>query len=543
MNNKNNAPEHNNKTPFFLQHSVVLIYTISMFVVFPFYLTQRYNAARTDKYQLFLTITTIAAVCALMFLLSDYYSRNVKNVRESLKEIIKGFNCIDCLVILFFLTNLISSIFATADGGSFWDYFNGSLGRNMGVWIQLMLVVAYFIVSRLFYLQKYVLQLFMLGMAGMTLLAVLNFYHIDPLNIYDGYSASIVNKFVSTIGNKNMLSAMICVALPFSVGMSMVSDNVTNRIIAYVSVGIQFIGLIVATSDGGFLGCFLGIFILLIYACRDFKRLFRFIVSLAVMIFSSRLLYFFDLAMDGNNKGYTSFSELFVYNHTLWLVILPIVVALGALVYYININKERFNTALIKKVLFISVLAILALIIIVSAIMFAYVSNIEDFDKYKDNEFLSFFRFNEDWGTHRGFFWIKSFDIIGEYDFREFMFGSGPDSFREEFSQYNSELLSKYGESSSNAAHSVYINYFVTLGIWGFAVYVILVICVLVIGAKLAVSNPLALVCFGAIVAYAAQDLVNIANPINTPWFIMMIAICQSTRKQYNGTSVISDLL
>lgn len=541
--NNNNSFEPNNKTPFLLQHSVVLIYTLSMFLVFPYYLTQKYNAARTDKYQLFLTITTIAMICTLMFLLSDYFSRKGFNIKASIKEIIKSFNCVDYLVILFFAVNLISSVFATANGGSFWDYFNGSLGRNMGVWVQLMLMIAYFLVSRLFYLRKYVLQLFMLGMAGMTLLAVLNFYHIDPLNIYDGYSASIVNKFISTIGNKNMLSAMICVALPYSVGMSLVSENIINRIIAYVSVGIQFMGLIVATSDGGFLGCFIGIFALLIFACRDLKRLFRFFVSLAVMVFSSRLLYFFDLAMDGNNKGYTGFSKLFVYNHTLWLIVLPIIIALCSLIYYISINKERFNIALIKKVLFISVLVILALIIIISAILFAYISNIDNFEPYKDNEFLSFFRFDDDWGTHRGFFWIRSFEIIGEYDFREFLFGSGPDSFKSEFYKYNSELLEKYNESSSNAAHSVYINYFVTLGIWGFAVYVILVISAIVTGAKFALKNPLALVCFGVIVSYAAQDLVNIANPINTPWFIIMIAICQSTRKQYNSTEEITNLI
>ena len=107
--NNNNSFELNNKTPFLLQHSVVLIYTLSMFLVFPYYLTQKYNAARTDKYQLFLTITTIAMICTLMILLSDYFSRKGFNIKASIKEIIRSFNCVDYLVILFFAVNLKKS--------------------------------------------------------------------------------------------------------------------------------------------------------------------------------------------------------------------------------------------------------------------------------------------------------------------------------------------------------------------------------------------------------------------------------------------------
>ena len=106
--------------------------------------------------------------------------------------------------------------------------------------------------------------------------------------------------FTSTIGNKNYLSAMITVALPFSVGLAVATQDKVLRILAYVSTGLQFMGLLVATSDGGFLGCFAAFAVMLVIVSRDMKKLSKFFFCLAIMMASAKLLWLFDLIMKGN---------------------------------------------------------------------------------------------------------------------------------------------------------------------------------------------------------------------------------------------------
>lgn len=65
-------------------------------------------------------------------------------------------------------------------------------------------------------------------------------------------------------------------------------------------------------------------------------------------------------------------------------------------------------------------------------------------------------RFNDIWGTHRGFMWIRSIWIFGDASFIEKLFGVGPDMFYSAFSPYFDDL-SKYGDSSTNAAHNEYL--------------------------------------------------------------------------------------
>ncbi len=520
-----------------LQHTIVLLYTIMMFVVFPFFLTAVYSKARRDKFWFFVVLTAIVAVCVIFIVLADYFSRKKLDVINDFKAVLKNFNITDIAIISFFLINLISAVIATINGGDFNSYLIGTEGRNMGVLMHLMLTIAYFMVSRLFFIKKYFIELVMLGMGIMTFLAVVNFYYIDPLGAFKSYSnnTNVMLNFTSTIGNKNMLSAMICVALPFSVGAGIVANSKSTRIFSYVSVGLQFMGLIVATSDGGFLGCFVSLLVLLVLSSKDLKRLSRYFICLAVMIGSSKLLWLFDMAMDGNNKGYTSFSETFMFNHYLTFL-LPIFIGLAVLFEFLKDENK-----LITKILFRAFLILLALIFVFSIVMFVVVSNNDDMSA--DEGLLSFFKFDEDWGTHRGYFWIKSFKIFDDFDLREKLFGCGPDSYRGAFAPYNSELLQKYGESATNAAHSVYINYLITVGILGIGAYLLFVGSSLLDAFRFSTSNSLAFICLGVMVSYFTQDIVNIANPINTPWLIIFVAICQSVRKTQNQSIYVSDCI
>lgn len=526
------------KLTFTVNHALVTIYTILMFTLFPLFLTDFYQRARRDKFWLFVILTGIVGVAVGLILLGQALSKNSSNSKNLIYKDPFTLNLTDIGILAFLGFNIISAIgaiiVAEDPGQAFEKLLLGSYGRNMGLLMILAMAVCYFVVSRFFYYSKYVIYFMFIGMTIMSFVAIVNFYHIDILGIFAQYKSNqnVQINFTSTIGNKNYLSAMITVALPFSVGLAVATKDKILRIIAYVSTGLQFMALLVATSDGGFLGCFAAFAVMLVILSRDRIKLSRFFFCLAIMMASAKLLWLFDLAMKQNNKGYTSFSELFVYNHFVFALI-PVFIALA--VFFGMSKAEK-----LEKHTFVVTVSLVSLGILAVAIMFIYYSVIDTESTL--GSFTRFFRFNERWGTHRGYFWIKSFELMKDFNFWQIMFGTGPDTFYNAFAVFFDELAERFGDSSTNAAHNVYINYLITVGFAGLASYLLFIGSSIYNGVKNSKVNPLALMCIGVIVAYATQDIVNIANPVNTPWLVMFIALCESVRVKANSTERLNEL-
>ncbi len=370
-----------------------------------------------------------------------------------------------------------------------------------------------------------------MGITIVSFIAVLNYYYIDILGIFSHYqsNSNVQQNFTSTIGNKNYLSALICVALPFSVGMAVCSKDKIIRIIAYINTSIQFMGLLVATSDGGFLGVFAALALLLILSARELKKLTRFCLCLGIMMLSAKILWIAELISDNGSKGYTSFSDFFVNSNLVYVIA---VVAFGAFAALTVLGKKNPDFELPAYISYIF-LGLTILAVAVFAGLFIYYTFINTTTRLKGT--MRFFRFNEKWGTHRGYFWIKSFEVFGDMTFFEKLFGTGPETFYFRFTDYFSEMYTKFYETSTNSAHNVYVNYLVTHGILGTAAYITLIVSSVVNAVKRSKASPLAFVCAGVIIAYATQDIVNIANPVNTPWLIAFMGLNEATRLRANN--------
>lgn len=519
------------KLTFTVNHALVTLYTILMFTLFPLFLTNFYQSARRDKFWLFVILTGVVGVAVGLILLGQTFGKSSAKGKTEIYKDPFTLNLTDIGILAFLGVTIISAIgaiiVAENPGQAFEKLLLGSYGRNMGVLMILAMAICYFVVSRFFYYSKYVIYFMFIGMTIMSFVAVVNFYHIDILGIFSQYKSNqnVQINFTSTIGNKNYLSAMITVALPFSVGLALSTKDKILRILAYVSTGLQFMALLVATSDGGFLGCFAAFAVMLVILSKDMEKLSKFFFCLFVMMASAKLLWLFDLMMNKNNKGYTSFSEIFVYNNVVF-VLIPLFLGLAVICSMLK-NKG------IEKFAFVGSFALVAMGFVAIIALFIYYSVINT--EAPVGSFTRFFRFDERWGTHRGYFWIKSFELMKDFNFWEIMFGTGPDTFYNAFKIYFDELSKRFGDSSTNAAHNVYINYLVTVGFTGLASYLLFIGSAIWNSIKNSKVNPLALMCVGVLVAYAAQDIVNIANPVNTPWFVMFIALSESVRVKANS--------
>ena len=522
-----------------VRHALTNIYVLVMFTLFPLFLSNRFNAARRDKFWFLVILTAIIGVSVGILTIVDFFTRNSPySQRLHIHHDPFKVTLTDVFFSLFVVISVISTFLSYDIKHSFMGLTTGvSDGRNMGLLTILMLFSAYLFISRFFFYNKWIIYGAFAAMAFVALLAVVNYYYIDPLDYFDYYKntksyESTLRSFTSTIGNKNYLSAFICVSLPLSVGMAVMSNDYIMRIIAYVSTGIQFMGLIVATSDGGFLGLIVLVAALLIILSRSPEKLKRFFFTLTIMLFSSRLLYIFDLIMKGKSKGYSSFSSFFMFSNATYLLLALCAAATVAL-HYVGIKTQG---ELLPKFVFYIVLGVIgvaALAITALFINYTYIDTESTLTGIKKH-----LRFDEYWGTHRGYFWIRSRDIFNEnFNLTEKIFGTGPDSYYQAFKPYFKELARFTGntEGSTNAAHNVYINYLITHGVLGLISYLGLIFSSIVLSIRRARTNPLAMVALCVIITYAAQDIINIANPVNTPLFIIFIAISEATSLRANS--------
>lgn len=535
------------KLRFTVTHALACIYTLLIFTILPLFQSNYYSATRRDKFALFVILTAIAGVSVGAVALVNYLSRNseynskLNTYRDPFK-----LSVTDIGLGAFLFVSLISTLFSKYRSTCFIAYHteevtlmreNGTAitkevnsGRNMGLLMILMLVVCYLVISRFFFSKKFVYYAIFLGITLVVGLAILNYHYIDPLNIFEKYASNqnVQQNFTSTIGNKNYLSALVCVSLMFSLGMAVVTKNLVMRIIAFVSTSIQFMGLLVATSDGGFLGFFAGMAVLLIITSRDYKKLMWYFLGLSVMMASAKVLSIFK----ASSKGYTSFSDFFLNNGIIYAVMF-VSFSLFALMFILSkVNKNKL--LVIPPYIFYIVLGLVGAAVLTFIGMFIYFSFIDTTSYLAKDDFRRFFRFNDKWGTHRGLFWHRAIDIFGDMNFFEKLFGCGPETFYFKYKPYNQELYNLHNEFTNNSAHNVYLNYLVTHGVLGLGAYLTFIGAAIVRAFKNAKENPLAYICLGIMVAYAAQDIVNIANPLNTSWFFAFIALSEACTLKAN---------
>lgn len=280
--------------------------------------------------------------------------------------------------------------------------------------------------------------------------------------------------------------------------------------------------LMTADSDSGIVGIAAFLVIYFIWYSRKISNFKRYFLCITVMLASAKLLNIFTL-LKFESKGMESFQKMFVYSNISYALILGSAI-LTAILYFIDFKKPDM---VLSKAVPIALGSLVGLCVVGVIGAMIYFSLIDTQTKLGG---LSILRMNDKWGTHRGFMWIRSFEIFGDLPIFKKLFGTGPDTFYYAFAPYFNDLK-QYGDSSTNAAHNEYINYLITIGIAGLGAYLALVGGVIVRAVKKAKENPLAIVFVSAVICYSVQAVVNISQPITTPLFIIFIALTEAVCK------------
>jgi O-antigen ligase len=460
------------------------------------------------------------ALVGAVFYFYLYFSikqRQGKTVRTVLTN---KFSTTDVGVIAFFAVSLISTLLSQ----NFIFSFDGTAGRNNGLILIFAYLVIYFIISRNFYFSHGPFLAFAGVSVIVCLLALLNYFYIDPLGTYANLSEEDVDRFITTIGNKNLFSAFICVAMPLCAVMYLMAKQIAARLVYLFAVGWCMIGLIVADSYSGYIALVVLLVCCLVYALKNPVRLQRFLVLCSVILLSGKLLYVLTLIFK-QEKEVESFSKVF-FSGNISTAFLVIGVA-GAVALAVMFKKQpNLHEAEFPKIVAKVFCGLVAAGVLVIAALFVNYTFIDTTTPIGSN--MEFLRFNDDWGTHRGYYWRRSFDIFLSQDAKGMFFGIGPDNLKTYFNAlFGSESMRMYGEITGTA-HNEFLDYLINIGIFGLAAYLTVIIFSVVRVFRCRKSATVALAFAAVIVCYCSQGVVNIINPIVTPLLFVFIALAEN---------------
>lgn len=504
---KNNYKPTNALTNYFL--------TI-MVTIFPVFFTDFYFNIRHDKYYFFLICSGVFFVSQCIFLASEPIHR------INSEAWYKKLSVTDYSMIAFIIVCSISTFFSEAPK----DAFFGTMGRNNGLLLMLFYAGVYFFVSRTYRYKDYVLIALSVVLSLTSILAVLNVFFIDPLHMfYEISDKKTIENFISTFGNKNIMTSYVCLALPVVVVSFIQAKHIHTYIIFLIASMFGFMGLMAADSMSGILGFSVVTIVLFIYYIRKIYRLKRFFLVYTAMLFAAKLMRYFSYSQNDVMKVLSDVHDYIVFSRAMYLPIVLFAIITIALYVLSNLDPKLTLPKVVTKILIIS-FSLIAVIIFMIGFYFSVADK-----KTNLGAFNHYLRFNDAWGTHRGFMWIRSIWIFQDFPVFNKLFGCGPDNFYMAFKPYFDELT-HYGDSSTNSAHNEYLNYLVTTGALGLISYLGFVCGGILSGFRSAIQRPYVLSFTLASLCYAVQAIVNIAQPISTPLFILFLAICEAANRK-----------
>lgn len=515
------------KSTYNMRNSIVNYYLLIMFTFFELFLTNQYAKARTDKFILYIVLTCLLIVSVVAISLA--YSLDKKAEPENRVVEHKPILTLSVTDIAF-LAFLLCAVITTLVSDYKLDSLTGSAGRDNGLILLFLYTAMYFVVSRFYYFKDYVLAAFLVFGCIISGLAILHFFYIDPLGLMVGYADNIVEDFGTTIGNKNTIASYMCVFLPVAVMMFVVYKSRYMQILSAVAIAFAYCGLLTAGSNSGYLGFFVMLFFMLLVCIRKARLMRRFMLALTIMFSSGLLLRLFSYIMNDKSKGFEQIGEALVYG-TLVFVLIAIC-AVTTFVLYLFKDNDKVNTHWPKKALSTIVIVTGAMVVA----FFAYLMYKYTFvDTTTDIGALSqIFRFDDRWGTHRGFMWINGVKDFFDFDFIHILFGSGCDTFYHVFEPHFAELSARFNNSSTDCIHSEYLNYLITQGILGLVSYLAIIVTTVYRALKTSRNNTLVLIFVFPVITYCAQAVVNIYTPVVTPFLFIFIALCECLSRQSN---------
>ena len=530
------------------------VFVFIILTIFPLYTHDMYFDILGARYMFFkvwgILLSSILATIGVMYLLIDLQNR--ASSPSAIKRFIDAFrlknikkHIIPCDI--FFIILMLSMTISTLGTSFKEEAFYGNAGRYQGLECWIIYFLTYIAITRTFSFKKYYLDFAILAGVYASVWGILDFFQLDPFGFFVNVGGIQRYMFASSIGNLNTYTNYTIMIFALSATLFIVEKNLIKTIFYFICAVISACGTICGFADNAVLG-FFGIFLFLPFFIFKNRRYFlRYLITIDILLIS---LFIFWIAIKFPHNSVQSsfflslvqvpnFCYIFIPFTVLILLVASIFVKLTPNIDATNksTNKnlrfEALDSSIPKTVTYayaILVIVVFAVVVYIILDMNVFKQHINIWTKLPSANQLVF---NDDWGTHRGHNWRIAFtNFLNNFSLFQKLFGYGPDTYLivSERTFYE-EMVTRYGEVY-DSAHNEYINYLICEGLIGLITYIGVFVSGLKTGIKHMKNNIYILAPVMAVIAYMVQAVVNIAIPITTPVFFVLMYMCAAEHFQ-----------
>jgi len=547
---------HENKKfqPVLPAHWCIIGVMFALFAIYPLYIRNGYYGIDADKYDC-LWIIGFYGIIAISIgaIIQCILYRIPKQVKSKL-------SLTDIFVIIYSILILISSIGSIDHDVAWYGYY----GWFVGGIIILIFNILYFLISRFWRGDRFIIKTMLAVSAVVFLIGILNRFSIWPFEIpggVDNYG------FISTLGNVGWYNGYLTVVATVGVSMFVLKQNLNK--VEHLLLGLYtFIVFMTGLSQGAdtiFL-YFLILFVGLLAAgtiYRDGIR--RWLEMFILWTVAGQVLHFMRL-VDLEWYSYDSVNLTNLFNNrytTLWMMI-PAVV-LYILIRYrertsrqsvvseketasrqrMTSKKETASSSgsLVKKIIRCITVTVIGLLLIWLVLAFLYTNVISseapelvDQDQISAEIFIKKMLYlDDDWGGGRGATIKAGSKLYSSLPLYRKMIGVGPDcfgSYAYEDPEIREYLQSYFGKDILCNAHCEPLTSLINIGLLGTLAYYGIFVTFLLRVRKMWKEDTRLLGIALAAVCFLTYNFINYSQILNFPFMFVLLAMGEAWMKQ-----------
>ena len=406
-----------------------------------------------------------------------------------------------------FVVSLVGALLGSYPGEAFWGVNN----RYQG----LLTLFAYALVVLALSLQRGELRwperALLLAAVLAGLLGLINHFGVDPFGFFENLRASDRGRFLSTLGNADFYGSYIVIAFSVAFGWFLRAASPRGRVLSALTLAAVSFGALVSGSDATALGLFAAALVFPLMLFSDPAAMRRYPLGWGLFLLCA--LVFGLLSARLPSVTYISAIASFFSRA---VVSLPLIAV--SLLMWLLLRATRADHLPARKRGYIVVLLCVALVCFVTLLLLNTV--------WRDlplGGLSRYLHFSGSWGTDRGRIWAFTMRFYDSLPLPQKLFGAGPGAL------FHADAVRPLFEDAAlDTAHNEYLQYLVTNGALGLVCYLAALVFAIRAGFRRSASSPVFRGFTAAVFAYAVQATVNIAQPVSTPLFFVLLGVLVS---------------
>lgn len=417
---------------------------------------------------------------------------------------------------LLMLLFLAACVIACARTGFEPATLDGSEGRYCGLVFMLCCGTAFFIIGAGKNCRRLLLPIVICATA-VALLGLVNAMGLDPLGFYARIKKGQETIFLSTIGHVDFFGTYLVMLFPLTGSQFVFSEKRGMRAFGLSCACVMALGAIASRTDSALIGLHLACFALLAISGGCLPAMARALILWATACAALPVMCVL-LGHSAFQPEISGLPKLLFDLHAGELFCVLLLVLAAACMWLARRGRKAPGRRMTAAVMF-SCFGLSALLLLGMMVYFTVVDTGRNL-----GEAAAFLRFDDSWGSLRGFAWIRAMRAFADAGMAQKFFGAGM--------ELTLRVLTPYFDDPSmlrggvfNDPHCQPLQMLLTCGLLGMAAFVLFYAAILVTLLRHAGHDPLLCGAFASVFAYSVVMLINVTQPILIATYFSVCAL------------------